>query len=312
MSDMIIKAATRQGVKPLIGLYSESGCGKTYSSLLLARGFVGPNGKIVMCDTESGRGSLYADVLPGGYEVLELRAPFSPARYIEAIETVEKSGAVIGIMDSGSHEWEGIAGVLDMASEREAKSGKGLHCWREPKMEHAKFMLKLLQSTIPWIICLRAKYKTRQGKDAKGKTEIVKDDHTTPIQADDFIFEMTVHGEIMGDHTFRLTKCSHPELRRCVPNNEPMKVEHGELLAKWCASAGTPTNGTTKRQATAKTLQWFLEQTKDIHVELAKWAVETGVLKADQSLDEWPLGSVPCTKHELEALREQVMPEVPV
>lgn len=311
MSDMIIRPATRQGVKPLIGLYSESGCGKTYSSLLLARGFVGPTGKIVMIDTESGRGSLYSDVLEGGYEVLELREPFSPARYIEAIQTVEKSGASIGILDSGSHEWEGLGGVLSMAGEAEAKSGKpGLHCWRVPKMEHAKFMLKLLQSPIPWIVCLRAKYKTRQVKNS-GKTEIVKDEHSSPIQADDFIFEMTVHGEIMGDHTFRLTKCSHPDLRRCLPNNEWMTIEHGKFLAQWCA-APNKTNGTAKRVATEKTRDWFLAQTKDMHVEMAKWAVENGVLTADQSLDEWPLSQTPTTKSELEALREQVRPEVPV
>lgn len=234
-----IRPATRQGVKPLIGLYSESGCGKTYSSLLLARGFVGPSGKIVMVDTESGRGSLYADVLPGGYDVLELRQPFSPGRYIEAIEAVEKSGAQLGIIDSASHEWEGSGGVLDMATEREAKSGKpGLHNWREPKMEHQKFMLRLLQSPVPWIVNLRAKHKTKQGKNAQGRTEIVKDEFTTPIQADDFIFEMTVHGEILKNHHFNLTKCSHPDLRRCMPNNEPTTVEHGKLLAQWCASAG--------------------------------------------------------------------------
>src|SRR6185369_4310727 len=68
---MTIKKASRTGVKPLIGFYSESGCGKTMSGLLLARGLVGPSGKIVMIDTESGRGSLYADVIEGGYDVLE-------------------------------------------------------------------------------------------------------------------------------------------------------------------------------------------------------------------------------------------------
>ena len=88
-----IKAATRTGVKPLIGFYGESGTGKTYSALLLARGLVGTAGRIVMIDTESGRGSLYADVLPGGYDVLELRQPFSPAAYVEAINAVEQSGA---------------------------------------------------------------------------------------------------------------------------------------------------------------------------------------------------------------------------
>lgn len=234
-----IKPASRQGVKPLVGIYSESGCGKTYSSLMLARGLVGPSGKIAMLDTESGRGSLYADVIPAGYDVLELREPFSPSRYIEAIQVIESSGAGVGIIDSASHEWEGLEGVLDMASKIEEKTGKpGLHCWRLPKMEHAKFMLKLLQSPLPWIVCLRAKFKSRQIKNEQGKTQIIKDDYTSPQQAEDFIFEMTVHGEVMPDHAFRLTKCSHPDLKTCFPTSGPISIQHGESLARWCAAPG--------------------------------------------------------------------------
>jgi hypothetical protein len=251
MSTFEIKKATRQGVKPLIGVYGESGCGKTFSALLLARGIVGPEGKIVIGDSESGRGSLYADVLPGGYDTLELSGPFSPQRYIQVIEAIEKSGAQIGILDSGSHEWEGIGGVLDMAAENESKSGKaGLHNWKTPKMEHAKFMLRMLQSSIPWIVCLRAKYKSRQTKE-NGKTVIIKDDHTSPIQAEDFIFEMTAHFEVMPDHTIHLTKHSHPALKDCFPEDykEPVGVKHGKLIADWCAGGTGPRPQTQAKQS---------------------------------------------------------------
>lgn len=158
-----IKPATRVGINPLIVAYSESGCGKTYSALLLARGMAGPSGKIVVADSESGRASLYADVLPGGFETFGIDAPFSPARYVEAIDAIEASGAAVGIIDSGSHEHEGPGGVLDMAMENEHRSGRaGLHNWKTPKFEHAKYVQRLLRIKIPIIICLRAKYKTRQ------------------------------------------------------------------------------------------------------------------------------------------------------
>jgi len=302
---MTIKKASRTGVKPLIGFYSESGCGKTMSGLLLARGLVGPSGKIVMIDTESGRGSLYADVIEGGYDVLELREPFSPERYIEAIKAVEDSGAQVGVLDSGSHEWEGLGGVIDMATQREAKSGKpGLHNWREPKIEHQKFMLKLLQSPLPWIICLRAKFKTRQGKNAQGRTEIVKDEHTSPIQAEDFIFEMTCHGEVMPDHTFRLTKCSHPALRQAMPNNELTTIEHGKRLSQWCASPGGPgpqANGNGKSELLSK----LRDMTVSIHgwqkgmkpaewqalkPKLGQWLWDEGILSDTESLDNLDSG----------------------
>ncbi len=240
MSEFEIKKATRVGVKPLIVPYSESGCGKTMSSLLLARGLAGPNGRIVLGDSESRRGSLYADVIPGGYETFDLTQPFSPARYIEAIDMIEASGADVGILDSGSHEWEGPGGVLDLAGDNEQKSGKsGLHNWKGPKLEHAKFVQRLLRTKIPFIVCLRAKYKSRQTKDEKGKTVIIKDEITSPIQAEDFIFEATCHFEILHDHLIRLTKCSHPSLRGCFPETGPIEIRHGELLAQWCNAPGT-------------------------------------------------------------------------
>lgn len=297
MTPLTIKKATRQGVKPLIDLYSESGCGKTYSSLLLARGFVGPSGKIILVDSESGRGSLYADVLPGGYEVIEIGPPFSPSRYIEAIEAVEKSGAAIGVIDSASHEWEGEGGVCDMAAQIEAKSGKGLHTWNKPKMEHGLFVRRLQRSTIPWVVCLRAKYKTRQLK-VNGRTEIVKDECTSPIQAEDFIFEATCHAEILPDHSIRLTKCSHPALRECFPKTGPIEIKHGEAVAKWC---NAPTVQKTDDPAKAlKSELWTL--TKSIHgakagmsaselgfvkSKLTQWLIDESVIGDTETLDDY-------------------------
>jgi hypothetical protein len=323
MNNFEIKQATRRGISPLIVAYSESGCGKTYSSLLLARGLAGPKGKIVVADSESGRASLYADVLPGGFETFDLCAPFTPARYVEAVDAIEESGAAVGIIDSGSHEWDGPGSVLDMATEIEAKSGKtGLHCWRQPKFEHAKFVQRLQRTKIPFIVCLRAKYKSRQTKE-NGKTVILKDDKTSPIQADDFIFEATCHFEILQNHSIILTKCSHPSLRDCFPKDKtsPITIQHGELLAAWCASAGTggaivtpkaeSTPEGSKRapavkQATEATRQWMLAQLKDLHVKMQAYAIDKGIIMPNQGLEDWPLAHVPTDKAQLAELRKKI------
>lgn len=266
----------------MIGLFGESGTGKTFSSLLLARGFVGPNGKIGFIDTESGRGSLYSDIKEiGGYDVLELTEPFSPVRMIEAMTAIEKAGYSIGVIDSGSHEWEGIGGVLSMAADNEENSKRaGLHNWRTPKMEHAKFVLKLLQSPIPWIVCLRAKYKTRQMKDQHGKTQIVKDEMASPIQAEDFIFELTSHAQVFPDHSIVVTKEGHPELRKCFPENnkEPISIRHGEALAKWCNAAGAPSTPSAPTQKELKSKLWRIAEpyhkgvAKDLEIMLRQEA----------------------------------------
>lgn len=284
---LTFKQATRQGVIPLIDLYSESGCGKTYSALLLARGIAGPAGKIGMIDTETGRGSLYADVIPGGYTVLDLDAPFGPAKFIEALNALYASGAAVGVVDSMSHEWEGIGGVCDLADKNEHDSGKpGLHNWRSPKLEHQKLVQHLLRSPIPIICCIRAKYKTRQKRE-NGKTIIVRDEVTSPIQAEDFIFEATAHAEILPDHSINLTKCSHPELRKCFPEKGPITSEHGKLIAAWCGtSAPKPAKSETE------SLQLVLwNALKSVRkpggkgwAEVDAWLVSRFILKAGQSV----------------------------
>lgn len=290
MSDLQIRKATRQGVRPIIDIYSESGGGKTYSALLLARGFVGPTGKMVVIDTESGRAELYSDVAEfGGYEVLPLGEPFSPARYIDAMDIVEKSGAAIGVIDSGSHEWEGLGGVLDMADQnREESKKEGLHNWRRPKMAHALFLQKLLRSPIPWIVCLRAKYKTRQGKDDRGKTVIIKDDAMSAIQAEDFIYEATVHGFIDHQHNFHPTKISHPDLAKCLPNGSPITKEHGRLLAAWCANPGQ-SPATSKQPAQSENKpRTPLAELRTITRSISGWDGKAQTWEAAKcKLEEW-------------------------
>jgi hypothetical protein len=233
----------------------------------------------------------------GVYDVLPLSEPFSPERYIKAIEAVEKSGAAIGILDSGSHEWEGIGGVLDLADQARDKSGKdGLHNWRKPKMEHALFLQRLLRSSIPWIICLRAKFKTRQAKE-NGKTVIVKDDVLTPIQAEDFIFEATVHGQIDMRHRFIPTKISHPALSACLPDNAMITADHGRMLAQWCEAPNkTPETKApdkksllaTLRTITTEVHKWTTGMTaKDWEFSrglLESWLVKNGILSDTETL----------------------------
>lgn len=298
------KPATRAGINPFIVAYSESGCGKTFSALLLARGLAGPSGKIVVADSESGRASLYADVLPGGFETFELAAPFSPDRYVAAIDAIEESGAAVGIIDSGSHEWDGPGGVLDMAAEIEAKSGKsGLHCWRAPKFEHSKFIQRLLRIKMPLIVCLRAKYKSRQTKEG-GKTVIIRDETTSPIQAEDFIFEATAHFEILQDHTIIVTKCSHPSLRKCLPEDRKgmITTEHGAKLAEWCKAAGQ----SSPIVATERTRKWMIDGLKDIVPQAMVYAIDKGIIMPDESLEAWPLSKVPTSKTALDELRDKI------
>ena len=82
-----------------------AGSGKTYSSILLAKGLTkGDLSKVAIIDTENGSADLYADL--GNYNVLSLAPPYTPENYIKAIELCEKEGMEVIIIDSISHAWD--------------------------------------------------------------------------------------------------------------------------------------------------------------------------------------------------------------
>lgn len=242
------RPANRSEAKPLIGIHSESGAGKTYSALLLARGFVGAKGKIGMIETESGRGESYADPKEypeiGGYLVLPLREDFSPKSYGKAIEAAEKAGLDALIIDSASHEWEGIGGVLSMAADNEAAGKKGPLVWQKPKIDHQReFMLRFMQTPIPLVILnMRSKYPMEEKLNEKtGRKDWVRSTVLSPKQSEDILFEMFVHGYIeQGTHAFRLTKCTNRALRDVFTDGKPITVDTGKKLAEWARGIAPP------------------------------------------------------------------------
>lgn len=267
-----LREARRGNAKPLIGLYGESGSGKTWSALLMARGFVGPSGKIGMIETEGGRGEVYTGAPPvGDYLVCPLVEPFSPSNYGDAISACEKAGVDALIIDSGSHEWEAVGGVLDMAAENEAKGWKGQIVWTKPKLEHSRhFLLRFGQTKIPLVIvCLRSKFPLEEYIDEKGKKNMRRMKIPVPIQSDTFISEMLIHGWIDKAHNFHVTKYPDavPELAGVVVNGQPISIEAGARLGRWASGAketataapnasteGSPVTGEPLGAQTAATL----------------------------------------------------------
>ena len=141
----------------MIQLYGPPRSGKTFTALRIARGMVGPKGRIGMLDTESGRARLYSDKVAGGFVVGELTPPYTPGRYLEAIEEFLRYGVDILVVDSFSHCWEGPGGVLEMADRAEEQGRNGLRKWLGPKRDYKKLISFLLSTRLHMILCSRAK-----------------------------------------------------------------------------------------------------------------------------------------------------------
>lgn len=149
-----LRKAQKQKAKLKLAVVGPSGSGKTYSSLLIASGMT-DWAKIAVIDTENGSADLYDGL--GDYNVIQLQSPYTPERYIEAIQAAEKAGMEVIIIDSISHEWDGKGGILEMHG---AMPGNSFANWAKFTPRHNRFIEAILQSTCHVICTMRAKQDT--------------------------------------------------------------------------------------------------------------------------------------------------------
>ncbi|MCQ4140426.1 AAA family ATPase [Chryseobacterium sp. EO14] len=225
---MQLKQSQRQQVKLKLGLSGASGFGKTYSALQLAYGMTQDWSKIAVIDTENSSASLYSDL--GNYNVLDLQAPYSPERYIQAIELCEKSGIEVIIIDSASHEWNGAGGCLEIHE----KLGGRFQDWANVTPRHQAFINKILQSTCHIITTTRRKIDYSLDVGSNGKTQVVKHG-TKEITRDGFEYELTINFELVNEN--HLAKASKD--RTGLFMNKPefiISTETGKMILEWCNS----------------------------------------------------------------------------
>lgn len=232
---MQLKQSQRQQVKLRLGLSGASGFGKTKSALLLAYGMTQDWSKIAVIDTENSSASLYSDL--GNYNVLDLQAPYSPERYIQAIELCEKSGIEVIIIDSASHEWNGSGGCLDIHE----KLGGRFQDWANVTPRHQAFINKILQSSCHIVTTTRRKMDYSLDVGSNGKTQVVKHG-TKEITRDGFEYELTINFELVNEN--HLAKASKD--RTGLFMNKPEFVitsDTGKQILEWCNS-GSKTDPT--------------------------------------------------------------------
>lgn len=223
---MQLKQSQRQQVKLRLGLSGASGFGKTKSALLLAYGMTQDWSKIAVIDTENSSASLYSDL--GSYNVLDLQTPYSPERYIQAIELCEKSGIEVIIIDSASHEWNGSGGCLEIHE----KLGGRFQDWAQVTPRHQAFINKILQSSCHIITTTRRKMDYSLDIGSNGKTKVVKHG-TKEITRDGFEYELTINFELVNDN--HLAKASKD--RTGLFMNKPeflITSQTGKMILDWC------------------------------------------------------------------------------
>ncbi len=257
MSGFTFRPGVRENVGLWINLIGGTGGGKTFTGMRLASGIAG--GKpFAVIDTENRRALHYADQFR--FDHAELRAPFTPDAYAEAVVAADKAGYPAIMLDSGSHVWAGDGGVLDMQeaeldemvkraaarndkrSEWQIRESGKMSAWIKPKKAHKQMVQKLLQVKAHLILCLRAEEKIEMVKGKDGKIEIQKKQSLTgkdgwiPICDKNLPFEATcsfllLAGQPGIPHPIKLQE-QHKSL---FPLDKPITEESGRLIAAWAA-----------------------------------------------------------------------------
>jgi len=194
------KKAEKKKSKLRLGITGPSGSGKTYSALRLASGL---SSKIAVIDTEKGSASLYADNF--NFDVLELAPPYSPERYIEAMNDAVKEGYELIIMDSISHAWAGEGGLLNKKEQLDARGGNSFSNWAKMTPIQEKFVAALINCPAHLIVTMRSKQEYILGENEKGK-QAPKKVGLAPIQREGFEYELTTVFDVGMAHTCETSK----------------------------------------------------------------------------------------------------------
>lgn len=192
-----IRKAVRKKAKLRLGIAAPSGAGKTYSSLLLAFGL---GEKIGIIDTEQGSADLYADL--GDYDVIQISAPYTIDKYLQAIKAFEDAEYDVIIIDSLSHAWAGDGGLLDKQGKM---TGNSYTNWRQITPEHNALVNAIIQSPCHMIATMRSKQEYVLVENEKGK-QVPQKMGMAPVQREGMEYEFTVMFDIDVKHNASTSK----------------------------------------------------------------------------------------------------------
>ena len=252
-----------------LGLSGGSSTGKTFTALRVARGMAeAMSGKagspIGYVDTENKRALHYKAAFPemAHFDFTAVDASgelvgFGPERWIEVIDAAEAAGLPVLIMDSFSHAWEGVGGVLDLhaqvldrlVQQAQARANGRYEvdpakfsqlAWAEVKPRYRRLIDRIVRAKMNIIICTRAKPVMQQGFGDKAKnarkTKTRREDVPwDPASDGDLMFEMTamviLDPSAPGCPVYQIKVAD--QFKGLFDPRKPMGEQTGRAMAEW-------------------------------------------------------------------------------
>ena len=262
---MQLKTAKKEKLKLRIELSGPSGSGKTMSGLFLANGICGDWSKIALIDSEQRSSNFYVgakahDTVIGEFQTLELDAPYAPERYIQAIETCEKAGMEVIIIDSFSHGWEGKGGYLEIREAIAQREFRG-NTWAASSKtlpRYQSLIEKILHSSAHVIVTARTKNETVQ-VDGRVKKIGMKQ-----IAREGLDYDMTISFEIDRETHLAVIGKKRTHSIDFGPDAFLLTPEVGQRLFAWANSGDAPESRIISSPAPYEEVQEIIKYTKEM------------------------------------------------
>ena len=282
---MFFKVAEREQLKAKVALIGPSGSGKTISALKLAKGLVGDWEKIAVVDTEHSRAKVYVGTTHTGMEIgqflhADIEPPYHWKKFYDAVEAAEQALGNEGVLiiDSLSHAWDGVGGILDLANEK----GGRFQDWREPKAYQKKLVDRIMHSPLHIIVTLRTKQGYAMSTTETGKN-VVEKLGLKPVQADDMEYEFLLVFNI--EHQTNRARASKDNTGLFKEMYDRIEPEHGQKLAEWLVQ-GKPVKSVieerrereAKRQELIEAIQDKIPYNDELAAGVAQGEVKYGPL----------------------------------
>ena len=286
--------ATRSSILLRAAFCGPTGSGKTKTALILATRMVERLnlGPVFVIDSENKSALRYAYSARSrqGYRFKHVAMPeddYSPAAYMEALDFCEAQGAGVVVIDSLSHAWTGINGVLeqvDQMTERSRTKNAFSEGWKVMTPVHNRLIQRILGSSAHVLFTLRAKVDWVMQENDRGKTAPVKVG-MAPIQREgvdyepDLFFDMTAPDNLLVVSKSRCDRLAPGEAVR-RPGND-----FADVVIEWIQDGDAPAEARTLGEAinlaVAEGIKAAEERSADRYKEakrrLITWCEASGV-----------------------------------
>lgn len=217
--------ATRTSTKARVALCGPSGSGKTWTALTLAHAL---GDRIAVVDTEHGSASKYVGV--NGWQFKTVNpSSFSPKSLTSLLAEAAGDGFDVFVLDTWSHYWMGVDGMLDQA-DRRATNSNNFSGWKAVRPEEREMIDALIAYPGHVVATLRVKTEWVIEENERGK-KVPRKVGLKPEQREGVDYEFDLVGDMDHDNTLTVSKSRIPALTRAVIQQPDMEL--GKTIRSW-------------------------------------------------------------------------------